>query len=114
MIRKILRMTTLGVGMSILAASMANAQVKPGDVITPENAAKVKSLVSPGVYYMVQHGMQMNIVPTERVDWPPPYMDATEKYSSQVSLTADHRSMIGYVAGQPFPLIDANDPSVAE
>ena len=104
--------------MSILAASMAiataSAQVKPGDVITPENATKVQNLVSPGVYYMVQHGMQMNIVPTERVDWPPPYMDATEKYSSQVSLTADHRSMIGYVAGQPFPLIDANDPYVAE
>ena len=118
MLRKVLRMTMLGVGMSIVAASMAiakaNAQVKPGDVITPENAAKVKSLVSPGVYYMVQHGMQMNIVPTERVDWPPPYMDATEKYASQVTLTADHRSMIGYVAGQPFPLIDANDPYVAE
>jgi len=65
------------------------------------------------VYYMVQHGMQMNIVPTQRVDWPPPYMDATEKYSSQVRLTMDHRSMVGYVAGQPFPLIDANDPFVA-
>ena len=88
MLRKVLRMAMLGLGMSILAASMAiakaNAQVKPGDVITPENAAKVQSLVSPGVYYMVQHGMQMNIVPTERVEWPPPYMDATEKYSSQV------------------------------
>ena len=58
---------------ALLAIATANAQVKPGDVITPENAAKVKSLVSPGVYYMVQHGMQMNIVPTERVDWPPPY-----------------------------------------
>ena len=56
----------------------------------------------------------MNIVPNERVDWPPPYMDATEKYASQVMLTADHRSMVGYVAGQPFPLIDANDPFVAE
>ena len=44
----------LGVGMSILAVSMAiakaNAHVKPGDVITPENATKVQNLVSPGVY----------------------------------------------------------------
>ena len=48
-----------------------------------------------------------------RVDWPPPYKDATEKYSSQVQLSKDHRSLIGYVAGQPFPLIDANDPDVA-
>ncbi len=90
-----------------------HAQVKPGDFITPESSAKVRDLVSPGVYYKVQHGMEMKIVPTERVDWPPPYKDATEKYSSQVRLTQDHRSLVGFVAGQPFPLIDSNDPDVA-
>ena len=97
---------------SLLSAS-ARAEVRPGDVITPDNAAKVADLVSPGVYYMVQHGMRMNVVPTERIDWPPPYKDATEKYSSQVRLSDDHRSVVGYVAGQPFPLIDSNDPYVA-
>jgi hypothetical protein len=90
-----------------------HAQVKPGDFITPENSYKVKDLVSPGVQYKVEHGMTMKIVPTERVDWPPPYKDATEKYSSQVRLTQDHKSLLGYVAGQPFPLIDPNDPDVA-
>jgi len=91
----------------------AHAQVKPGDFITPENSYKVKDLVSPGVLYKVEHGMTMKIAPTERVDWPPPYKDATEKYSSQVRLTQDHKSLVGYVAGQPFPLIDPNDPDVA-
>ncbi len=86
------------------------AQVKPGDFITPENAYKVKDLVSPGVFYKVERGMSMKIIPTERVDWPPPYKDATEKYSAQVRLSEDHRSLVGYVAGQPFPLIDVNDP----
>jgi Protein of unknown function (DUF1329) len=100
------------ISMSLLSAS-ARAEVRPGDVITPDNAAKVSDLVSPGVYYMVQHGMRMNVVPTGRIDWPPPYKDATEKYSSQVRLSEDHRSVVGYVAGQPFPLIDANDPYVA-
>jgi hypothetical protein len=57
--------------------------------------------------------MSMQIVPAERCDWPPPYKDATEKYSAQVRLTDDHRSLIGYVAGQPFPLLDPNDPTVA-
>ena len=95
-----------------LIAASANATVKPGDVITPANAAQVKDLVSPGVFYAVTRGMHMDIVPTERVDWPPPYREATEKYSSQVRLTNDHRSLIGYVAGQPFPLIDPNDPYV--
>ncbi len=101
------------IALSGLFSPTAMAQVKPGDFITPENAAKVKEFLSPGVYYKVQHGMTMKIVPTERVDWPPPYKDATEKYSAQVRLSDDHRSVMGYVAGQPFPLIDANDPYVA-
>ena len=95
-----------------LIVASANATVKPGDVITPENAAQVKDLVSPGVYYAVTHGMHMDIVAPERIEWPPPYREATEKYSSQVRLTNDHRSLLGYVAGQPFPLIDPNDPYV--
>src|SRR5271169_1635842 len=94
-------------------SSPGYAQVKPGDFITPQNAPLVKDLVGPGVYYKVQHGMTMKIVPAERVDWPPPYKDATEKYSSQVQLSRDKRSIVGFVAGQPFPLIDANDPDVA-
>ncbi len=121
--RKLLR-TPLSVAVALVAAlslfafgalsGTANAQVKPGEVITPDNAYKVKNLVSPGVFYKVQRGMTMDIVPTQRVDWPPPYKDATEKYSAQVRLSADHRSLVGYVAGQPFPLVDANDPYVAQ
>lgn len=106
----------LGVVTGVMALSIAiadaDATVKPGDVITPQNAKQVEALVSPGVYYTVTHGMRMEIVPSERVDWPPPYREATEKYSQQVRLTQDHRSIVGYVAGQPFPLIDPNDPTV--
>ena len=91
----------------------ARAQVKPGQMITAENAKQVQDLVSPGVYYKVSHGMSMKITPTQRIDWPPPYKDATEKYSSQVSLSKDRRTVVGYVAGQPFPLVDSNDPDIA-
>src|SRR5208282_931923 len=97
----------------ILGASAQAAGVKPGDVISAQNADKVQDLVSPGVYYLVKHDMRMHIVPSERVDWPPPYKEATEKYSAQVRLSNDHRSLIGYAAGQPFPLLDVNDPYVA-
>jgi Protein of unknown function (DUF1329) len=102
---------TLVIALSFATAALA--EVKPGDFITAQNAAKVKDLVSPGVYYKVVHGMEMKIIPSQRVDWPPPYKDATEKYSAQVRLSPDHRSLVGYVAGQPFPLIDPNDPYVA-
>jgi hypothetical protein len=98
----------------ILVASLpASAQVKPGDFITPANASKVKSLLSPGEYWRVINGMSMKIIPTGRIDWPPPYKEATEKYSSQVRLAKNQMTMIGYVAGQPFPIIDENDPQAA-
>ena len=90
-----------------------HAQVKPGDTITAKNAEQVRALVSPGIFIAVSRGMQMNIVAPSRVMWPPPYQDATEKYSGQVRLAPDHRDLIGFVAGQPFPLLDPNDPDVA-
>jgi hypothetical protein len=114
--RELSKIGTLLVVVSLLLVAYAvpaGAQVKPGDFITAENASKVKDLVSPGVYYKVVNNMTMKIVPTQRVDWPPPYKDATEKYSGQVRLSPDHRTVLGYVAGQPFPLIDSNDPAVA-
>jgi hypothetical protein len=97
---------------AMLAPNARAAAVKPGTTITPDNAEQIRDLVSPGVYYLASHGMKINVTPAERVDWPPPYKDATEKYSSQVRLSQDHRSLLGYVSGQPFPLIDVNDPYV--
>ncbi len=98
---------------TLIAALPAAARVKPGDYITPDNAYKVKDSVAPGVYYKVTNGMTMKIVPASRVDWPPPYRDATEKYSEQVRLSPDGRTVVNYVAGQPFPFLDPNDPNVA-
>jgi Protein of unknown function (DUF1329) len=95
------------------AVPSASAQVKPGDFITPQNASKVKDLVAPGVYYKVERGMTMKIIPSGRIDWPPPYQEATEKYADQVRLSPDKRSLTNYVAGQPFPFLDPNDPNVA-
>lgn len=90
----------------------AQADVRPGDVITKDNASKVADLVSPGNYVLVREGMQLRIVPTDKLDWPPPFKAATEKYSAQVQLGADG-TLKGYVSGQPFPLVDPNDPQVA-
>jgi Protein of unknown function (DUF1329) len=96
---------------ALFTAAPAQAQVKPGDFITWQNAQKVKNLVSPGQFVRIMHGMSLKVIPTETIQWPPPYREATEKYSSQVRLTPDHRSLVGYVAGEPFPIIDANDPN---
>ena len=89
----------------------AEEPLKPGDVITANSALRVKDLLAPGTYWKVLHEMQLKIAPTERIDWPLPYREATEKYSAQVSLSADRRSLVGYVAGLPFTTIDPNDPA---
>ena len=81
----------------VLCGGLARAEVKPGDVITPQNASKVQGLLSPGNYILVQDGMVLNIVPSGRIEWPPPYAEATEKYHAQVCLKADG-SILNYVA----------------
>ena len=91
----------------------ARADVQPGDVITKANIDKVKDLVSPGIEWCVKHGMTMKIVPYKKVEWDKGYREATEKYSGQVKLAPDGRSLIGHVAGMPFPNIDPNDPQIA-
>ena len=86
--------------------------IRPGEVITRTNATVVQAYVSPGNYVLVTQGMPIRVVSSSRLDWPPPYLAATEKYASQVSLRPDG-TLNGYVAGLPFPLIDVNDPAIA-
>jgi hypothetical protein len=83
-------------------AVQAGATVKPGDLITAGNAASVQDLVSPGNFILVKQGMQMKVVPTGRLEWPPPYKAATEKYASQVSLNSEG-ALQNYVAGGLTP-----------
>ena len=58
-----IRKTVVVGGIALLAlATMSlpgEAGVKPGDFITADNASQVRDLVSPGVFYKVQHGMTM-------------------------------------------------------
>ena len=86
----------------LMAASTIHAaSVKPGDEITPQNAPLVKDLVSPGNFVLVGQGMRMKIVPTVRLEWPPPYKAATEKYAPQVHLS-EKGELGNYIAGLPF------------
>ena len=79
----------VALGMFIIPLT-AGAEVKPGDYITVDNASKVKDLLSPGVYWRVKNGMTMKIVPTERIDWPPPYKDG----EVCIAGSFDHRSSV--------------------
>jgi hypothetical protein len=99
----------------LLAAPIPSANaagVKPGDTINKDNAAQAQDLLSPGNLVLVQRGMQIHVIASDKLDWPPPYKSASEKYAAQVSLGSDGE-LKGYIAGQPFPLLDPNDAQVA-
>jgi Protein of unknown function (DUF1329) len=107
-----MKMPALIVGL-LCCAALAAADVQPGDVITKDNVAKVRTLVSPGVAWCIEHGMQLKIVPTKKVEWPRRYREATEAHAGQVRMSADGSQLDNYVAGLPFPHIDVNDPQAA-
>ncbi len=98
---------------AMLCATVALADVQPGDVITKDNLKNASDLVGPGLTWCLEHGLTMKIVPTKRVEWPRAYRAATEEHSSQVRLSADRTTLENYVAGMPFPNIDPNDPDAA-
>ena len=105
------------IGFSVLIGAAvgvgpALADVAVGDVITAANVDKAGDLISPGIKWIVERGMKMTIVETETVPLPKAYLAATEKYSAQVKLAADGLSVEDWVAGQPFPNLDANDPDL--
>jgi hypothetical protein len=104
---------TLGAVALTLCAGIARADVAAGDKITDQNIDKVKDLIAPGLEWCIKHGWPITIGETKRIEWQKAYKDATEKYSGQVKLAADGLTFSNYVAGMPFPNVDAKDPQVA-
>ncbi len=94
-------------------AGAARADVAPGDKINDQNVDKVKDLISPGLEWCIKRGLPITVTESKRVEWPRAYKEATEKYAGQVKLSADGLTVENYVAGQPFPNLDPNDPQQA-
>lgn len=113
--RSTTRLILLTLSMVVYAAiepCSVPAQPKPGDVITRSNVESIDGFVSPGVRWAVENGMDVTVTPYQAIPVPDDYAKATEKYSSQVSLD-DKGILTNWVAGQPFPTVDANDPKAA-
>jgi hypothetical protein len=99
--------------LAIATAAPARADVRPGDVITAANVDQAKELISPGLEWCVRRGWPLRIGETKKIEWPKAYREATEKFASQVKLAPDGLTLQSYVAGQPFPRLDPNDPQLA-
>jgi Protein of unknown function (DUF1329) len=102
----------LGFATGAIAASAEEAPLRPGTVIDRSNVDKFAEALSPAMYYAIAHGLSVKTAPSQKIEWPAPYQQATEKYSSQVSLD-ENDALKNYVAGLPFPTIDAADPKAA-
>jgi hypothetical protein len=89
------------------------ADVAPGDVISKTNFDKAKEFLHPGLEWCILHGLVMEIVPYQAATYPPVYQRATEQYGAQVGMSGDGNRLTNYVAGQPFPVLDPNDPQMA-
>lgn len=92
-----------------VATSAVAGEPQPGDVVTRSNAEVVKDYVSPGVAWAVENGMDLSIVPYKAIQTAADYLAATEKYASQVTI-GPKNELQNWVAGRPFPDVDANDP----
>ncbi|MGH7923140.1 MAG: DUF1329 domain-containing protein [Candidatus Binatus sp.] len=95
-----------------VSPSPATAELKPGVIINADNVEQFARYVPAAARFAVAHGFRMRIIPERRVEWSRGFQHATEKYAAQVRLDGDGY-LKNYVAGMPFPLIDASDPQAA-
>ncbi|MBI3001529.1 MAG: DUF1329 domain-containing protein, partial [Deltaproteobacteria bacterium] len=91
----------------------AEADVKPGDTIGPQNWKKVEDMVGPNLLNRIKAGYSFQIKASKRYTSPKEYVEATEKHSAQVRL-GSKGELLNYVAGLPFPKIEPNDPQAGQ
>jgi len=94
-------------------AYAADAELKPGDTIGPQNWQRAQGMVGENLLNRIKSGYTIQIKPTKTYRLLKEYVEATEKYSGKVRL-GPNGELLDYVAGQPFPKIDPSDPQVGQ
>jgi hypothetical protein len=111
--RRIAKSSLLAALLVLAAPLPAAAQPAPGDVLTAASVDRAGDLLTPGVAWCVRRGMVLRVGAPRSIPAPPAYREATERYAPQVRLGSDGLTLQNYVAGLPFPTIDAADPQAA-
>jgi hypothetical protein len=102
----------LAVVLTLAGPARAAEQIVPvGTVIDKTNLDKYREYFSPGMQWIIEHDVSVKVGPYKKIEHPPPFRAATEKYSSQVKLSDDGLSLVNHVAGLPFTTIEPNDPN---
>lgn len=96
----------------VRAESPGAASIPAGTVIDAKNVSSFSDLGGPGLRWIVERGARLEVGAYRKVSNPPPFLEATQKYSSSAKLSDDGRGLVDYVAGLPFPQVDPSDPHV--
>jgi outer membrane biosynthesis protein TonB len=95
-------------------ASVPSVEIPPsGTIVSAKNMERWKHLLGPSIQWAIGHGASLPVVDAQPAPLEPSRLKATERYSAQVKLSPDKRSMVNYVAGIPFPHVTPDDPDVA-
>jgi hypothetical protein len=105
------------------SVAAAAGELKPGDVLGPDNYQAAEGLLPPEILKHYQTGDYKNVIvdyPVGNSKWEPAWKDATEKNAGQLDVD-DVGTVIfkgsgkqpDYLYGFPFPNIDPNDPKAA-
>lgn len=105
------RSLALATVLALLTASPCHAQqseLKPGDIVGPQNWQLVKGMVGENLLLRIKQGYTFKIKQNRSIATPKEYNAATARYAGQVKLGATGE-LLDYVAGLPFPLLDPKD-----
>ncbi|MBI4516133.1 MAG: DUF1329 domain-containing protein [Deltaproteobacteria bacterium] len=95
------------------APSLEQYGLAAGQVISEKNASQFTELLVPGIDWGVRYGWRLELVDYKPIKMPKRFREATEKHAGQVRLGPGALTVENYVAGLPFPRVDANDPDAA-
>lgn len=106
-----------------LPAALAG-ELRPGDVINAANIDKVKndtfegktlaSLLTDKLEWQIRNwNLSIKLRKHEEIPVNARDTETTKKYASQVKFDSATNEVSGYIAGTPFPNVEANDPKAA-
>ncbi|HXC49458.1 MAG TPA: DUF1329 domain-containing protein [Candidatus Limnocylindrales bacterium] len=99
----------------VVAAAIHDPEAFPsaGDVVRAGDIDRYQSLLGPSVQWALLRGATLRVTATKPIPMEDARAEATQRYHDQVTLTPDRRDMRNFVAGIPFPLVQAGDPDAA-
>ena len=116
------RLAIKGLGLLVLSGLLifeparihaAEVELKPGESIGPQNWQKIQGMVGENLLNRIKGGHTIQIKAPKTYKPLKEYVEATEKYSAKVAL-GPNGELLNYVAGQPFPKSEPNDPQIGQ